>query len=189
MANEFIKQNEKTKLQILSYYQMAGGILGIGLVIWLIAKTEVITGLLLLIFAVDIGLFSFSIFCGQQLLTGKIKRGLILSTINQILQILQFAILGFAFKYVAGFMLSVGIDLTTTFRFTFNFEFSALTITINRDEDLLKVGINIIAIFLVFFIDRLEDKIEQDRKVFEASVTQPADHITGALTSTNEETT
>ena len=185
MANEFIKQNEKIKLQVLSYYQIAGGILGIGLIIRLIAETETVTGPLLLIFATGIGLYSFSIFCGRQLLTGKIKRGLKLSTVNQILQILQFALLGFAFQYVSGIMLTVGIDLTTGFNFKFNLNLSMLTITINREKELLKVGVNIIAIFLVFFIDRLEDKIEQDRKIFEASVTEPADPITDALTPRN----
>jgi len=180
--NEYIKQNEKTKLQVLSYYQIAGGITGIGLVIWLIAKTEVITGLVLLVFATGTGFYSFSIFCGQQLLKGNIEKGLKLSTINQILQIIQFAVLGFAFKFIAGIMLSVGIDLTTSFNFTFNFSFPAFEVTINRDKDLLKVGFNILAIYLVFFIGRLEDKIEQERELFEASCKETADRVAGTST-------
>jgi hypothetical protein len=106
MIPTYIKDIEKIKLQALSYYQIVGGIIGIGLVILSFAQANRITGLVVVIFAFAIGLFSFSIFCGQQLLKGNIKKGLKLSTINQILQIIHFTILGFRFNYIAGIMLT-----------------------------------------------------------------------------------
>lgn len=167
--NEFIKQNEKTKLKGLAYYQIAGGVIGIGLTIWLTAQIAIFTGLLLLILILAIGLFLFSIFCGQQLLKGNIVKGLKLSSFNQILQTMNFAIAGFAYKFIAGIMLTVGINYTSNFNFEFNFSLPTFQFNINQDNELLTFGFNIIALGLVFFIDNLKKKIETDKQLFEIS--------------------
>jgi hypothetical protein len=159
----------KNKIKGLALYQIVGGIIGIGLTIWLISKTVTITGLLILIFILATGLYSFSIYCGQQLLKGKIKYGLKLSTINQSLQVINFALLGFGFKFVAGLILSIGIDYTNDFNFTFNFSLSEFQFNINSERELVTVGFNIVAIYLVYFIDKLQQEIENRETLFNAS--------------------
>ena len=159
----------KSKIKGLAIYQIAGGTIGIGLTIWLIAQTVTITGLVILIFILAAGLYSFSIYCGRQLLKGKIKSGLKLSTINQALQVINFAVLGFAFKFVAGLILSIGIDYTNDFNFTFNFSLSEFQFNINSDKELVTVGFNIVAIYLVYLIDKLKQEIENRVTLFKAS--------------------
>lgn len=159
----------KSKIKGLAIYQIAGGIIGIGLTIWLIAQTVTITGLAILIFILAAGLYSFSIYCGQQLLIGKIKSGLKLSTINQALQVINFAVLGFAFKFVAGLIMSIGIDYTNDLNLTFNFSLSEFQFNINSDKELVTVGFNIAAIYLIYLIDKLQQEIEKRETLFKAS--------------------
>jgi hypothetical protein len=61
-------QDIKPKLRALSIYQIAGGIIGIGLAIYLIVTANSLPGLLLLIILVAIGLYGYSIYCGVTLL-------------------------------------------------------------------------------------------------------------------------
>lgn len=164
-----LNKDIKSKIKGLAIYQIAGGIIGIGLTIWLIAQTVTITGLVILIFILAAGLYSLSIYCGQQLLKGKIKSGLKLSTINQALQVINFAVLGFAFKFVAGLILSIGIDYTNDFNFTFNFSLSEFQFNINSDKELVTVGFNVVAIYLVYLIDKLQQEIENRETLFMAS--------------------
>lgn len=161
--------NIKSKIKGLAIYQIAGGIIGIGLTIWLMAQTVTITGLVILMFILAAGLYSFSIYCGQQLLKGKIKSGLKLSTINQALQVINFAVWGFAFKFIAGLILSIGIDYTNDLKFTFNFSLSEFQFFINSNKGLVNVGINLVAIYLVYLIDKLQQEIENRENLFKAS--------------------
>src|SRR6185312_8988857 len=117
--NDLLDNSLKGKLKGLAYYQIIGGVLGICLTIWLLAQTGTITGLVIILFSVALGLYSFSIYSGQQLLKGNTKKGLRLSVINQILQTINFAISGFAYKYVAGLMLYVGIKYLDGLTFSF----------------------------------------------------------------------
>ncbi|MDN3586907.1 hypothetical protein QWY86_09525 [Pedobacter aquatilis] len=132
-------------------------------------KTITITGLLILIFIFAAGLYSFSIYCGQLLLKGKIKEGLKLSTINQALQVINFAIFGFSFKFVAGLILSIGIDYTNDFNFTFNFSFPGFQFNINSNGELVTVGFNIVAIYLVYFINKIQQEIDNRETLFKTS--------------------
>ena len=69
------------KIRALAIYQTAGGIIGLGVTIYLIATTSTVTGLFLLIFLLALGLFSYSIYCGVTLIKTPVK-GLKLSKIN-----------------------------------------------------------------------------------------------------------
>jgi hypothetical protein len=54
----------KSKLERLAYYQITGGAIGFIMVIWIMAQTITITGLIILLFVFPGGLYSFSIYCG-----------------------------------------------------------------------------------------------------------------------------
>ena len=110
--DNYLKKGIQSKIKGPAYYQIAGGILGICLTIWLIAKTVTITGLFLLIILFALGLYAFTIYCGQQLLKGDPKKALTLSIINQCLQAISFTMFGYAYKYASGLFLSIGVDLT-----------------------------------------------------------------------------
>lgn len=160
----------KIKLKRLANYQIAGGIIGIIWTIWLIPQTVTISGLILLIYLLAVGLYLFSIYCGRLLLKGEYELGLKLSTINQSLQIFSFALMGFAFKFVAGLYLGVGIDYTNDFKFDIKFSFSAFQININTDEELITLDFNFVAIFLVQYIMRIKEEIEEHKLLQESSM-------------------
>jgi hypothetical protein len=155
-----LPNNIKTKLERLAYYQIAGGTIGILLTIWLITQTVTITGLVILIFGLAVGLYSFSIYCGRLLLKDEYDIGLKLSTLNQALQIFSFALFGYAVKFVAGLCLGIGIDYTNNFKFDFNLSLSAFQISINTDDELITLGFNFIAVFAIQYIIRIIDEIE-----------------------------
>lgn len=160
----------KTKLKRLAYYQIAGGIIGIILTIYLIEQTVTITGLVLLIYLLAVGLYSFSIYCGRLLLKGEYELGLKLSTINQSLQIFSFALMGFAFKFVAGLYLGFSIDYTNDFKFATKFSFSALQINMNTDKELITLGFNFFAVYLVQHIMRMKEEIEEKKLLQSAQI-------------------
>jgi len=147
------------KLKYLAFYQIAGGVLGIGVVIWSLIQAASISGLTSLLLILALVFYSFSFYCGQQLLKGEVKRALKLSFFNQVIQMFIFSIAGFSFKYVSGLMLSVGIDWTHDFKLTLNFALSSFQFNFGLDKEALEVSINLIAIILLFFIDRLQKQI------------------------------
>jgi hypothetical protein len=164
--DNYLTKRIQSKIKRLAYYQIAGGILGTCLTIWLIAKTVTITGLFLLIILFTLGLYAFAIYCGQQLLKGDIKKALTLSIINQCLQIISFIMFGYAYKYAAGLVLSIGVDLTESFKFTFDFAFTTFQFDINSDNENIAVGLNVLALYLIYFIDRLQEQVENSKKRF-----------------------
>jgi hypothetical protein len=152
----------KSKLERLAYYQIAGGTIGFIMVIWLIAQTITITGLIILLFIFAGGLHSFSIYCGRLLLKNDYDLGLKLSTINQALQIFSFALFGFAFKFVAGLCIGIGIDYTNDLNFKFSFSLSDFQVSINQDEELITLGFNFLSVFLIQHIIRIKDEIDDN---------------------------
>jgi hypothetical protein len=156
-------EQHKNKIERLAYYQIAGGALGVIMLIWLIAQIVTITGLVILIFVLAVGLDIFSIYCGRLLLKGEHDIGLRISTINQALQIFSFALFGFAFKFVAGLCLGIGIDYTNDFKFDFNLTISTFEISINTEHELITLGFNFVAVYVIQYIIRIKDEIEDNK--------------------------
>src|SRR6218665_956386 len=148
-------QSIQPKISFLAYYQIVGGAIGIILLVWRIATTFPIQGLNILLYLFMALLFGLSIWSGWLLVEKKTETGLTLSKINQILQIFGLAFGGFAYEYVAGIMLSPGIDLEDGANFTFNFSFSKLELYFNSSKDFARVEFNLIAIYLVYLIGKL----------------------------------
>jgi hypothetical protein len=160
----YLTGRSKTKLNGLAYYQIGGGIFGIAVTIWSVFGESELSGLQFLLFLVALCLYSFSMYCGRQLLIRQVKSGLRLSTINQVLQSINFAILGYAFKYTAGFLFFLGIDFTNDLKFKFFFSLSTFQFNINFDKQELTVGLNLVAIFVIYLIQKLQDQIENSRQ-------------------------
>ena len=157
------------QLKVLSYYQIAGGIIGLGLTIWLIISLISFQWLLLLLFLIALLLYTFSIYCGV-ILFKNIETGLRFSKINQVLQVIHFTALGYAFKYISGVHLSIGLDLTESLEFQFNMSISGWQFTINDDDPSIIVSLNLVALFLIVFIDKIKLKIKKEqleKQVFE----------------------
>jgi len=157
-----LKKDTVSKLKALGIYQIAGGVVGLLLTVWSILNLTVISALLLLILLIAVLLYSYSIYCGILLVRNKIA-GLKHSLINQFLQIINFLISGFAFKYISGVFLSFGIDLTDSFYFLFNFGISSWQISLYGDSEPFIVSFNFVALFLILFIENLKKKIDKEQ--------------------------
>lgn len=159
------KHKLKAKINFLAYYQIVGGAIGIIFLVWLLVSTLPVQGFNILLFLIMAVFFALSICAGWLLVEKRIEAGLTLSKINQILQILGFGFGAYGFKYVAGIMLSLGIDLKDDANFIFNFSISKLEFFINSTKDLAKVEVNLVAIYLVYFIIKIQDTILYQRKI------------------------
>jgi len=154
--------------QIISWIQIIGGITGIISVSKLTLGIGTINGALLFILLTGYSLFSFSIYTGIKLLNDRTQKlGMILTNINQILQIVQVKFLGYGLTY------SVGIELCIGFERILNLDFAILasdfSMFINVDEMDFVFMINIIPIFLIIVISDIwrelykQDKVTADK--------------------------
>ena len=89
--------------------------------------------------------------------------------INQYLQVINFSISGFAFKYISGVYFSTGLDLTNSLKFKFNLGISEWQIYINSDSEVILINLKFVALFLIVFIDKLKKKIKEDKLFSELS--------------------
>lgn len=161
MENNFTKDTS-SKLKALAIYQIAGGVIGVGLTVWMILKISTFPVFLLILFAIILGLYSHSIYCGTLLLDKKIT-GLNHSLVNQALQLISFSMLGFTFQYMSGIFFIIGVDLTNSFEILFNVGVSSWKIVLRDEEQPLILNFNFVAFFLIIFIIRLKNKIKQEQ--------------------------
>ena len=119
----------------------------------MVAHVQNVSGIYLLIIVAMVLWEGFSIYCGRLILQQP-ARGLRLSAINQTMQIFSFAVNGYALKYVAGVGLMLGMDLTAAPKFLCNLTLSSLEITINWEHDLVTLGINVVAVYLLFLCNK-----------------------------------
>jgi len=152
------------KLLALGYYQIAGGIIGICLLIWLVLSIISFNLLLSIILLSALALFLFSIYSGISLLknTGK---GLRLSLVNQILQLVTFSFAGYAYQYISGVYFSVGLDLTESFNFTFYAGISSWKLNINTDSPEYIFSFNLVAFFLLVLIIRMRTELGRKKEL------------------------
>ncbi|MDR3653949.1 MAG: hypothetical protein P4L34_13385 [Paludibacter sp.] len=136
-------KNTSITLQIIGWLQIIGGITGIVLMGYLMLNLGTITGILLLLLLVGIFLYSFSIYTGKWLLVDNDKKtGIILSIINQFVQVFQFCLFGFGFTYSSGVELVIGIQ-------GFSLKFNAAIITSNFQMTIHSTNIGFLKINLM----------------------------------------
>jgi len=145
-------------LEIIGLYEIIGGSIGIGLILYgtIAMKSINMFSILLLLFVLSF--YSFSIYAGVQLFKFHEKK-IILSEIVQYLQIPAFAILGCYFTLSAGLSFIVGIDYTQEFLFKFNFDIvpskSSISI-LSNDKSTLYFYVNLIPILLLYLMDKIQ---------------------------------
>jgi len=165
----FISPRSKLKLKILGWYQIIGGIIGLLITVWLLAHTGQINGLMLLLLLIAFGLYGFSIYCGRLLFTNYAK-GLSFSVINQALQIVHFAMLGYAYQYVSGLIFEIGMSKRPGFNLTFNFNFtlnSTWQLSIGTSDRSFVLAINLVAVAWLYYIGKLRKTLKTERENFE----------------------
>lgn len=144
-------KNTTLTLQIISWLQIIGGITGLGLMAYLMLQTGTINGAILLLFLIGIGLFSYSIYSGKKLLTDTEKAtGIILSIINQIIQLFHWSMFGYGLSYSSGAEITIGIQ-ALTLKFNFSAIVSTFKMAIESNDEFF-IKINIVAALLIFVL-------------------------------------
>lgn len=143
---------------MLALYQLLGGILGIAFTVFVMLRGElVITQQVLRGTLMAAGLYMFSILCGSLLFRNP-QRGLTLSLMNQVLQVVYFAFGSYAFQYVAGLRVGVGFDMVGSWTLKFRMALSSFHFSLGSDSGQKLIGVNLIALLLIFWIERLLEK-------------------------------
>ncbi|MDE3212871.1 MAG: hypothetical protein KGM98_06525, partial [Bacteroidota bacterium] len=154
----------RTDLNKLGIYQVAGGFLGMVLLIinlisipHLIAQNGLFV-LLVLLF------FSYSIYCG---ILCFLKKGSALghSLVNQLLQLLNFTIGGLLFGYSAGIFISIGLDLTHFLDFSFDAGISRFVSLYSPRLNQLEISINLVALAIIYWIEKIKKRVRQEAAI------------------------
>ena len=70
--------------------------------------------------------------------------------------------MGFAFKYVAGLYVMIGLDLTNSINFNFGAGVSKFDFNFNNENDRLEVDFNLVSFALIYWIDALQKRVNED---------------------------
>ncbi|WP_276495943.1 hypothetical protein [Pontibacter litorisediminis] len=150
--------SSKNQIKALAIYQIMGGLLGIALTIWVMFGGGVTVTQQVLRFGIFAGLlYVFSILCGRMLLRSPV-RGLRLSLVNQVLQVVYFSIGSYGFQYVSGLRVGVGLDMVGGWVFKFRMALSSFHFSAGSDLGQKFIGLNLVALFLIFWIERLLER-------------------------------
>jgi hypothetical protein len=155
-------QKIEKQIKALAIYQIVGGIIGIILSIYFAGKVGLNVSLLK-ITILFLSFYLFSTYCGFLLLQKNYSKGLNLSIINQVLQIISFSVLGFTFEYTSGIFLSFGLNLTTNTLLTYNAGLTTFNFKWNSDPEAAAFSINIIALVLMNVLFNLKEKITKEQ--------------------------
>lgn len=149
------------RLNILGYYQLIGGIIGIVITLIFLINQGILNGPLIVLLLTAIILMTYSTYCGFLLIRKQLNKGIKLSIINQALQIIGFGVLGYSFKYASGVLLGLRIDLTNDFIIGLDLNITTWKLNWNSDPELTFISINFIAILILGFIFRAKEKLEK----------------------------
>ncbi|MCZ8197007.1 MAG: hypothetical protein O9267_05335 [Flavobacterium sp.] len=153
------------KLKYIGFYQLVGGIVGILNTIRFLPNLTQVNGGIFLILLLIFALYSYSIYCGYLLIKKRNIKGINYSIYNQLIQIIGFGVLGFAFHFTAGIYTGIKLNLTNDTILTFMFGHSAAMININSNPEFTELSLNIIALILLNLILNLKSKIEKIEEV------------------------
>ncbi len=137
------------------------------MILFSLFDTTQFAGLNILVLAFMFIFFAYPVFCGTLCLKSK-ESALRHSLINQFLQLLGFAFFGFAFSYVAGIYLSIGLDLSKSIDVKFDIGVSKFDFNINREAERAEINFNLVAFGLIYWIEKLTKKLKAEKEIIEA---------------------
>lgn len=167
------------KLNLLAIYQIAGGAIGLWIVIRLIASIQGFVLLHLLLFVFPVLAFAFSILAGVSLLQRE-TRSLKLSMINQCLQVLVLSGPIVSYMLVAGAGLIVKLDVSDGLQLSMGLQLPSFSLNIQNEEAERYLGANGIALGIIFYLraemrDIIRNKVrDQAESIGQDLVTDPS---------------
>lgn len=158
MANAATEHD--SRLNTLAVYQFICGLLGlITSLIFLFGEENLI---LLIVKIVFLLLYTHALYCGIILFRKK-ETAIRHTLVNLYFQLISFSFLGYAFKYVSGLCLDLGINFSTGFQFSFDLSFSTWKVNLGVDEGVKMIHINVIALFLIIYLNSVRRAMASDK--------------------------
>lgn len=164
--SSYYKPQELKWFDIIGWYQIIGGSIGIVWLLW--ALTQSTNLLLWLAIALGLGLNSFSIYAGKQLLK---NRDFGPTYLIQAIQILSFIGLGLTYQVVIGLALGAGFewiedaDIVANFKILSLYEFKYSP----AQTDKIRVVINFIPVFIINYLMKRKEEAEDRKRLAEYS--------------------
>ena len=161
----FKKSATKTQTAIyyIGWYQLLGGSGGALYILYSLIAVHKRTSIQFLVFGFMITFFIYSIFCGIKCIQLH-KKALTFTMINQLFQLFGFAVTGYAFRYIAGIYLTVGVNLLHAIEFSLGYGFLKFDFSLNQHSPDVWVSFNLIAFALVFWIETLAPGFKEELK-------------------------
>jgi hypothetical protein len=158
-------KRRKKILEIIGLYELMGGSIGLGLILYGTIALNKITILSILLWIVAVTFYSFTIYAGVKLFRYHEKQ-ILLSEIVQYLQIISFGIFGYFLTLSAGITLYLGFDYTQDFKFKFLFDIipSKTQISYLSDQTTFYFYVNLIPILILIFLDKIQSKTKNEEK-------------------------
>ncbi|WP_207431740.1 hypothetical protein [Sabulibacter ruber] len=147
-----------TLLNGIAFYQLVGGAVGLVLAIRTGFKMEAEAMSSTAAILLACILYLYSIFCGVLLLKQP-ARYLTLSMVNQVLQVLSLGIGSFAFNYVAGLKIGIGVNFLESWVFKLRFSISSFQFILGAGTVSSFVTVNLLALVLLYLLEVSKDKL------------------------------
>jgi hypothetical protein len=165
-----IDKKLKTNLNILkgiAVLEIAGGITGIGLIIWLTLQGLETNTYVFLILLFAIGYYIYSLYAGIHLFKNK-EKGILHSKILQYFQLIAISIEGMTYLLTSGGNFFLGYNFTkNTLEFNMSVISSEFEINIMSSEQNDFVYINIMAIAILLLLENAVNKIKEQKIIKE----------------------
>lgn len=163
-------RKDKVLFNIIAYYQIIGGLYGLYSIITQLASLHTISGLGVIIHLIIIGLYLFSVYCGN-LLRLKREKGLQITKWSQLTQLFQFNISGVAFWYISGVGVSIGYGKADGLIQFLYLNLSSVYFKYNlRATEDFYFFINLIPLVIIFLVEKLEGKMRKEKHELNESV-------------------
>jgi hypothetical protein len=158
---KLISKETELHLLKLGLYQIVGGAIGLLVFLWVVYSGQLFTGPVIILYVLIFIFYVYSIYCG--ILCIKVKQSALkLSLINQLIQLIGFTVFGFAFNYVAGVYIRVGLDITSSMNFDFGIGISRFWLSTISEPDRFIIDINLIALVLIIWIDNVRTAVKEE---------------------------
>lgn len=162
--------NTAMTIKIIGFYQIIGGIIGLGLTGKLLLNSGVLFGQFLLFYLIAIFLFGYSIQSGNLILRkNKLKKGLIYSIILQGLQLVTIAFNGNKYEFFSGARGTLGIAFSQGLNLKIQAKTdiigSGFNLAINTSDKDCFMCINIIAIVILSLLINIYRKLRNPKIV------------------------
>ncbi len=144
------QQTKKIIFIIIGIYQLIGGSFGLTVGLYTLLTKFQINIFFLIYSIIALGLFTLSIFAGISCIKEDSNK-FYLTHYNQYLQIISFAIFGFAYKFCSGLGIYFGLDLTTSIDFIYEIQLTKIGLGKAEPDD-VRVSLNIIPILILLIV-------------------------------------